>query len=117
MRLNTAKIMNKVWTKELLFDILIMFNTIWQENDMSNKYNEKQRDSDCRAPVLPSPMQSPTRTKYALLCESNALFAVFLSGEEGGGRRFFVNEGEHAGGREAACGLAAGVSFGLQCAG
>ena len=22
---------------------------------MSNKYNEKQRDSDCRAPVLPSP--------------------------------------------------------------
>ena len=31
MWLNTAKIMNKVWTKELLFDILIMFNTIWQE--------------------------------------------------------------------------------------
>ena len=44
---------------------------------MSNKYNEKQRDSDCRAPVLPSPMQSPTPQKYALLCESNALFAVF----------------------------------------
>lgn len=31
MRLNTAKIMNKVWAKQLLFDILIMFNTIWQE--------------------------------------------------------------------------------------
>ena len=30
---------------------------------MSNKYNEKQRDSDCRAPVLPSPMQSPTSAK------------------------------------------------------
>ena len=28
MRLNTAKIMNKVWAKELLFDILIMFDTI-----------------------------------------------------------------------------------------
>ena len=33
-----------------------------------------------------------------------------------GGGGFFVNEGEHAGGREAACGLAAGVSFGLQYA-
>ena len=32
---------------------------------------------------------------------------------EGG---FFVNEGEHAGGRETACGLAAGVAFGLQYA-
>ena len=51
MWLNTAKIMNKVWTKELLFDILIMFNTIWQENDMSNKYNEKQRfDKPLRLP-------------------------------------------------------------------
>ena len=39
-----------------------------------------------------------------------------MSGEEGGGRRFFVNEGERAGGREAARGLAAGVSFGLQYA-
>ena len=54
--------------------------------------------------------------KYAFLCESNALFPVFLSGEEGGGRRFFVNEGERAGGREAARGLVAGVSFGLQYA-
>ena len=32
---------------------------------------------------------------------------------EGG---FFVNEGEHAGGRETARGLAAGVSLGLQYA-
>lgn len=79
MRLNTAKIMNKVWTKELLFDILMMFNTIWQD-DMSNKYNENNASmshSDCRGPVLPSPMQSPTSAKYAFLCESNALFAVF----------------------------------------
>lgn len=30
---------------------------------MSNKYNEKQRDGDCRAPVLPPPMQSPTPAK------------------------------------------------------
>ena len=29
---------------------------------------------------------------------------------------FFVNESEHAGGREAARGLAAGVAFGLQYA-
>ena len=69
--------MNKVWTKELLLDILIMFNTIWQENDMSYKYNEKQRDSDCRAPVLPSPDAVSDPAKNALLCESNALFAVF----------------------------------------
>ena len=69
--------MNKVWTKELLFDVLIMFNTIWQENDMSNKYNEKQRDSDCRAPVLPSPDAVSDPAKYAFLCEPNALFAVF----------------------------------------
>lgn len=33
-----------------------------------------------------------------------------------GGGGFFVNEGEHAGGREEARGLAAGVSFGLQYA-
>lgn len=69
--------MNKVWTKELLLDILIMFNTIWQENDMSNKYNEKQRDSDCRAPVLPSPDAVSDLAKYVFLCESNVLFPVF----------------------------------------
>lgn len=47
--------MNKVWAKELLFDILMMFNTIWQENDMSNKYNENNASMshcDCRAPVF-----------------------------------------------------------------
>lgn len=33
-----------------------------------------------------------------------------------GGGRLFVNEGERAGGREAAGGLAAGVPFGLQYA-
>lgn len=33
-----------------------------------------------------------------------------------GGGRFFVNEGEHAGGRETARGLAVGVSLGLQYA-
>lgn len=69
--------MNKVWIKELLFDILIMFNTIWQENDMSNKYNEKQRDSDCRAPVFDLADAVSDPAKYAFLCESNALFPVF----------------------------------------
>lgn len=49
--------------KELLFDILIMFNTIWQENDMSNKYNEKQCDSDCRALFLTSPDAVSDRAK------------------------------------------------------
>lgn len=87
---------------------------------MSNKYNEKQRfDEPLRLPrpcfALAGCSLRPPQ-KYALLCESNALFPVFLSGEEGGGRKFFVNEGEHAGGREEARGLAAGVSFGLQYA-
>ena len=50
---------------------------LFGKNDMSNKYNEKQRDSDCRAPVLPSPDAVSDPAKYALLCESNALFAVF----------------------------------------
>lgn len=81
---------------------------------MSNKYNENNASmshSDCRAPVLPSPDAVSDPAKYAFLCESNALFAVFLSGEEGGEGRLFVNEGERAGGREAAGGLAAGMSF------
>ena len=30
---------------------------------MNGKYNEKQRDGDCRAPVLPPRMQSPTPAK------------------------------------------------------
>lgn len=69
--------MNKVWTKELLFDILIMFNTIWQENDMSNKYNEKQRDSDCRAPVFALADAVSDPRKIRVLCGFNALFPVF----------------------------------------
>ena len=44
------------------------------------------------------------------LCEIQRAFPCFLSGEEGGERRFFVNESERAGGREAARGLAAGMS-------
>ena len=77
MRLNTAKIMNKVWIKELLFDILIMFNTIWQENDMSNKYNEKQRDRTAAPLFCPRRCSLRPPQKYAFLCESNALFPVF----------------------------------------
>ena len=49
----------------------------YARNDMSNKYNEKQRDSDCRAPVLPSPDAVSDPAKYAFLCESNALSPVF----------------------------------------
>lgn len=51
--------------KRTLFDVLIMFNTIWQENDMSNKYNEKQRDSDCRAPVFDLADAVSDPAKYA----------------------------------------------------
>ena len=109
--------MNKVWTKELLFDILIMFNTIWQENDMSNKYNEKQRDSDCRAPVLPSPDAVSDPRKIRAFVWIQRAFRCFWAEKRVGEGGFFVNEGERAGGREAARGLAAGVSFGLQYAG
>ena len=54
-----------------------MFNTIWQENDMSNKYNEKQRDSDCRGPVFDLADAVSDPAKIRVLCESNALFPVF----------------------------------------
>ena len=48
---------------------------------MSNKYNENNASMshcDCRAPVFALAGRSlrPPQ-KYALLCESNALFAVF----------------------------------------
>lgn len=111
--------MNKAWTKELLFDVLIMFNTIWQENDMGNKYNEKQRfDKPLRLPrpcfaLAGCSLRPRKNTRF---CVNPTRFSLFLSGEEGGGGRFFVNEGEHAGGREEARGLAAGVAFGLQYA-
>ena len=55
-------------------------------------------------------MQFLTLKRYAFWGIQLA-FPCFLSGEEGGGRMIFVNEGEHAGGREAARGLAAGVAF------
>lgn len=58
-------------------------------------------------------LRLPQNTRFVWI---QCAFPCFLSGEEGGGRRFFVNEGEHAGGREAARGLAAGVAFGLQYA-
>lgn len=86
---------------------------------MSNKYNENNASMshcDCRAPVLPSPDAVSDPRKNTRFCVNPTRFSLFLSGEEGGGRRFFVNEGEHAGGRETACGLAAGVAFGLQYA-
>lgn len=118
MRLNTAKIMNKVWTKELLFDILMMFNTIWQERHEQQVQRKQRFDEPLRLPrpVLPSPDAVSDPRKNTRFCVNPTRFSLFLSGEEGGGRRFFVNEGEHAGGRETACGLAAGVSFGLQYA-
>lgn len=118
MRLNTAKIMNKVWTKELLFDILMMFNTIWQERHEQQVQRKQRFDEPLRLPrpVLPSPDAVSDPRKNTRFCVNPTRFSLFLSGEEGGGRRFFVNEGEHAGGRETACGLAAGVAFGLQYA-
>ncbi len=82
MRLNTAKIMNKVWTKELLFDILMMFNT-FGKNDMSNKYNEKQRDSDCRAPVLPSPDAVSDPRKNTRFCVNPTRFSLFFERRRG----------------------------------
>ena len=77
---------------------------------MNNKYNEKQRDGDCRAPVLPSRMQSPTPAKYAF-CVDSMRFSLFFERRRGWGKEVFVNEGEHAGGREAAWWLAAAVCF------
>lgn len=86
---------------------------------MSNKYNENNASishCDCRAPVFDLADAVSDPRKNTRFCVNRTRFSLFLSGEEGGGGRFFVNEGEHAGGREAARGLAAGVAFGLQYA-
>ena len=72
--------MNKVWTKELLFDILMMFNTIWQERHEQQVQRKQRFDEPLRLPrpcfALAGCSLRP-RKKYAFLCESNALFAVF----------------------------------------
>ena len=81
--------MNKVWTKELLFDILIMFNTIWQENNMSNKYNEKQRDSDCRAPVFDLADAVSDPRKKTRLCVNPTRFSLFFERRRGWGKEVF----------------------------
>ena len=81
--------MNKVWTKELLFDILIMFNTIWQENDMSNKYNEKQRDSDCRAPVFDLADAVSDPRKNTRFCVNPMRFSLFFERRRGWGKKVF----------------------------
>ena len=47
---------------------------------MSNKYNENNASMshcDCRAPVFDLADAVSDPAKYALLCESNALFPVF----------------------------------------
>ena len=64
---------------------------------------------------LTSRMQSPT-PQNTRFCVNPTRFSLFFERRRGWGREVFVNEGEHAGGREAACGLAAGVPFGLQYA-
>ena len=81
--------MNKVWTKELLFDILIMFNTIWQENDMSNKYNEIQRDSDCRAPVFALADAVSDPRKNTRFCVNPTRFSLFFERRRGWGKEAF----------------------------
>lgn len=57
---------------------------------MSNKYNEKQRDSDCRAPVLPSPMQSPTPAKKTRFCVNPMRFSLFFERRRGWVREVFL---------------------------
>lgn len=44
---------------------------------MSNKYNEKQRDSDCRAPVFALADAVSDLAKIRIFYEFNAFFAVF----------------------------------------
>lgn len=83
---------------------------------MSNKYNEKQRDSDCRAPVFDLADAVSDLAKIRVFFMNSTRFSLFFERRRGWGKEVFVNEGERAGGREAARGLAAGVSFGLQYA-
>ena len=91
MRLNTAKIMNKVWTKELLFDILMMFNTIWQD-DMSNKYNENNASMshcDCRAPVFDLADAVSDPRKDTRFCVNPTRFSPFFERRRGWGKEAF----------------------------
>lgn len=86
---------------------------------MSNKYNEKQRfDKPLRLPrpcfALADAVSDPA--KNTCFCVNPMRFSLFFERRRGWGKEVFVNEGEHAGGREEARGLATGVSFGLQYA-
>ena len=84
--------MNKVWTKELLFDILMMFNTIWQENDMSNKYNENNASMshcDCRAPVFDLADAVSDPRKNTRFCVNPTRFSLFFERRRGWGKEVF----------------------------
>ena len=57
---------------------------------MSNKYNEKQRDSDCRAPVLPSRMVSVSAMLVSMRQKNIAQVSILE-------RYFFVSTYQAAG--------------------
>lgn len=66
---------------------------------MSNKYNEKQRDSDCRAPVFDLADAVSDPRKNTRFCVNPTRFSLFFERRRGWGKEvFFVNESEHAGG-------------------
>ena len=83
---------------------------------MSNKYNEKQRDSDCRAPVLPSPMQSPT-PQNTRFCVNPMRFPLFFERRRGWEEEVFLLTKVNARADERRrAGLRRAYFFGLQYA-
>lgn len=81
---------------------------------MSNKYNENNASMshcDCRAPVFDLADAVSDPRKNTRFCVNPTRFSLFFERRRGWGKEVFVNEGEHAGGRDAARGLAAGMSF------
>lgn len=79
---------------------------------MNNKYNENNAIATAAPLFCPRRTQSPT-PQNTRFCVNPTRFSLFFERRRGWEEEFFVNEGGHAGGREEARGLAAGVSFGL----
>ena len=56
---------------------------------MNSKYNEKQRDGDCRAPVLPSPDAVSDPRKNTRFCVNPTRFSLFFERRRGWGKKVF----------------------------
>lgn len=84
--------MNKVWTKELLFDILMMFNTIWQERHEQQVQRKQRFDEPLRLPrpcfALADAVSDPR--KNTRFCVNPTRFSLFFERGRGWGKEVFL---------------------------